>query len=209
VHNKGGGKGNIFGFGGSSFKSPTGIGLQTKGRSGTHTVNPGWRVQDNSSSGQVVKNSNILHSEQIKGTSKPLDSSSCSTSTSGVKKVDLDDTPEKVRKNMRDFWANKQMKLNDISGDTQNNSAQPSRKDTNQLNVHDNRTTSSTFVECNDKLDIKEHTIHVKCPICDKEVIEKNMNIHLDECLNTSLIENMTENKGPKNTNESSVKSLF
>ena len=206
VHNKGGGKGNIFGFGGSSFKTPTGIGLQTKGRSGTHTVNPGWRVNDNSSSGQVVKNSNTFHSEKIKDTSKPLDSSSCSTSTSGVKKVDLDDTPEKVRKNMRDFWANKQIKLNDISGETQNDLAQPSRKDSNQLNVHDNRTTSSTFDGCNNKLMIKGHTTHVKCPICDKDVIEKNMNIHLDECLNTSLIKNMTENKGTINTNENTVK---
>ena len=88
----------------------------------------------------------------------------------------------------------------------QNNSAPPSRKDTNQLNVHDNRTTSSTFDECNGKLNIKEHTAHVKCPICDKEVIEKNMNIHLDECLNTSLIKNMTESKTTKNINENTVK---
>ena len=37
----GGGRGNIFGFGGTSFGGPSGGGLKTAGKTGTQVVNPG------------------------------------------------------------------------------------------------------------------------------------------------------------------------
>ena len=37
----GGGRGNIFGFGGTSFGGPGGGGLKTAGKTGTQVVNPG------------------------------------------------------------------------------------------------------------------------------------------------------------------------
>ena len=42
-------RGNMFGFGGTSFGSPgtSTTGLKTKGKSGTHVVNPGWKTKDN------------------------------------------------------------------------------------------------------------------------------------------------------------------
>ena len=51
----GGGRGNIFGFGGTSFASPSpGNGIQTKGKAGAFVVQPGWKVNDNSSAGRAV-----------------------------------------------------------------------------------------------------------------------------------------------------------
>ena len=53
----GGGRGNIFGFGGTSYPGSSGGGLLTKGKSGTIVVNPkGPKVKDNSSSGSSVGN---------------------------------------------------------------------------------------------------------------------------------------------------------
>ena len=50
---------NIFGFGGTSYAQPSTSksGLSTQGKSGAVTVNPGWKVNDNSSKGSVIKKS--------------------------------------------------------------------------------------------------------------------------------------------------------
>ena len=92
----GGMKGNVFGFGGTSFGLPSGgsSGLQTKGKTGAFVVNPGWKTKDNSSGGSVINSSGTTTSTSSKSSS----STSSSTTTS-----DNSD----VRNQVRNFWANK------------------------------------------------------------------------------------------------------
>merc|ERR1712126_644563 len=85
--NPGGGpKGNIFGFGGLSFAPPDEKfgGLKTKGKSGAYVQNPGWKSEDNSSSGHVIKSS----STNSKNPGKTSDDSN-------------------VKDQLRKIWANK------------------------------------------------------------------------------------------------------
>merc|ERR1712156_206078 len=85
--NRGGGpKGNIFGFGGLSFAPPDEKfgGLKTKGKSGAYVQNPGWKSEDNSSSGHVIKSS----STNSKNPGKTSDDSN-------------------VKDQLRKIWANK------------------------------------------------------------------------------------------------------
>ena len=82
----GGGRGNIFGFGGTSFEGPDGGkggGLITTGKAGTVVVKPGWKTpSDNSSGGSVVNHGG----GSIRGGFK-LGSSSSSSNSSSVKDV--------------------------------------------------------------------------------------------------------------------------
>ena len=53
-----GAKGNIFGFGGTSFATPgSSQGLQTKGKTGAFVVKSPWQAKDNSSKGHVFNKS--------------------------------------------------------------------------------------------------------------------------------------------------------
>ena len=192
---KGGGKGNIFGFGGSSFKAPAGVGLQTKGRSGTHTVNPGWKNKDNSKIGHVIKSDNASNTKANKKDTidKPTELNLLrNASINDVKKVNLDDNSEKVRQNVRDFWAKKQPMVNDVLGNDPKSSREQQLTSKNILPKHENKDIFSAFKKEEDKSERNDLTNkQVKCPICDKDVIERNMNSHLDECLNTSFIKDL------------------
>ena len=84
----GGGRGNIFGFGGTSFSSPGlsgGGSVKTAGRPGTFVVRPGWNVSDNSSAGSAFINEadkeNIKRPDMPRPTRSPLKVKSSSTST--------------------------------------------------------------------------------------------------------------------------------
>merc|ERR1711963_1230515 len=97
--------------------SPVGGGLQTKGRSGTHTVNPGWKSKDNSSIGHVITsgdNASLSKTNKKDIIDKPADLNMIGNSSKDVKKVNLDDDSEKVRQNVRDFWAKRQPTINEV-----------------------------------------------------------------------------------------------
>ena len=114
----GGGSGNIFGFGGSSFTSPSGSGLQTKGKTGTHTVTSGCEEKDNSSGGHVVhggslanpgnaslgKISEVNNPHTLASNGSELSASMEASPSPQVGRVDLNDSSEKVRQRLREFW---------------------------------------------------------------------------------------------------------
>ena len=106
----GGMKGNVFGFGGTSFGLPSGgsSGLQTKGKTGAFVVNPGWKTKDNSSGGSVINSS---------ATSASSSSASSSTTTSD----------SSVRNEVRNFWANKYSSIS--------SSSSSSSKDTKETKI--------------------------------------------------------------------------
>ena len=209
--NKGTEKSNIFGFGGSSFKPPNGVGLQTKGRSGTQTVTPGWKAKDNSSIGHVIKNTDSHQTIPInkKVITEPLSSTLSSSATvSNVLKVDLDDNSEKVRQNVRDFWAKRPVSSTAPSNEASAINMERSKSNDNYSLVHENINTLSKKQIINKQKD-SELTNRVKCPICDNDVLEKDMNTHLDECLNTSVIKEIKYSTiKVKNSNEETEKEV-
>lgn len=85
VKGGGGGRGNIFGFGGTSFGSSDGSSLQTKGKTGSFVVNPGWKAKDNSSPGHVLNGN----------------TASIPTARTSIK------SSENVRASVRDIWSKK------------------------------------------------------------------------------------------------------
>ncbi len=85
-HGGGGAKGNIFGFGGTSFAGVSGV--QTKGKTGAFVVKAGNKTKDNSSSGSVVS---AASGSNIKSSTK----------------TSLDAAASKVRDTVRNVWANK------------------------------------------------------------------------------------------------------
>ena len=203
----GGGKGNIFGFGGSSFKSPVGGGLQTKGRSGTHTVNPGWKHKDNSSIGHVITSGDDASHSKINKKdiiNKPADLNlKTSTSNKDVKKVNLDDNSEKVRQNVRDFWAKRQPTDNEVPSIIAKSSKEQQATSRDIQPKQENKDILSAFKKSEGGIEQNNTTPkYVKCPICDKDVIEMNMNSHLDECLNTSLIKDIKQSVKSKEVND-------
>ncbi|TRY62923.1 hypothetical protein TCAL_05138, partial [Tigriopus californicus] len=97
----GGERGNIFGFGGSSFSGVNqsdSRGLKTKGKSGAMVVNPGWKMpKDNSNHGNV-----IVPKGTTTATGRPVNSSSISTSPESHQI-----SSNLVRQQMREFWSKK------------------------------------------------------------------------------------------------------
>ena len=200
------GKGNIFGFGGSSFKSPSGVGLQSKGRAGAHIVNPGWKAKDNSSGGHVIKvgdfsknyESEKNKNTNLKNTNLHKTNDSKKTDFTTVGNVNLDDTSDKVRQNVRDFWATKKSKSNGLSSSKpssssqQKNISQETKANTNDLSLVKSES-HRTEIKDVEILSAGFCAKKSKCPVCNEHVIESNINSHLDECLNNTKDGNVSK----------------
>ena len=175
---------NIFGFGGTSYAQPSTSksGLSTQGKSGAVTVNPGWKVNDNSSKGSVIKKS-------------------ITTSTKSDAKTDDDSN---VSATVRDIWAkkfaaNSGQPMSKENKETSSNNVQcpvcnilvPAENVNSHLdtclakgdeskncdklsNVDDN-----PFVLDEDDDD---GPAKLSCPVCSKLIFQEEMNRHLDFC---------------------------
>ena len=199
---QGGGRGNIFGFGGSSFTSPSGVGMQTKGRAGARTVNPGWKTKDNSLGGHVVKVGNNSKNSGVdigKNINSLTNSSGRKASTSTEKvsapeKVNLDDTSDKVRQKLRDVWTKRQFITNNLSDNNSSGSVELNKNmlaGRNQKDIEKDSVPQDSYESHCESVQIVSETIRAKkinCPVCDKNVIEENINAHLDGCLNSESV---------------------
>ena len=136
-------KGNIFGFGGTSYDQPdkSSGGLKTSGRSGAFVVNPGWQAKDNSSKGSVIK--------QVEPTRPDTN------------------TDTSVHSQVRDIWAKK------FSNSTDKTIKSPDRIE---------------------KCQRKSVEMAVNCPICNLKVPEKDINHHIDTCLESPKKDEDTSN---------------
>ena len=182
----GGGRGNIFGFGGSSFKSPGGAGggLKTAGKSGTFVVKPGWKTKDNSSTGTVLNSvpesepSVPQSAQSFHGAGFTL--SGAEQSTSGSQKN------LSAREMARLRWANsfpaqtlspttdlnsRIVKLPPITSDGSNRLTNPGQSGI---------TVSEPATGVNSK---PGSSSTAECPVCGAVVAEETMNSHLDQCL--------------------------
>ena len=182
----GGGRGNIFGFGGSSFNSPGGAGggLKTTGKSGTLVVKPGWKTKDNSSTGTVLNSvpesepSAPQSAQSFHGAGFTL--SGAEQSTSGSQKN------LSAREMARLRWANsfpatttslitnqnsRIVELSPITSDGSNRLSNPG---------HSGITVSEPATGVNSK---PGSSSTAECPVCGVAVAEETMNSHLDQCL--------------------------
>lgn len=148
-------RGNMFGFGGTSFGSPgTGTtGLKTKGKSGTQVVNPGWKTKDNSSSGSVIR------------------SNATSTITSQVLSSNSDSvSSDAVRDQVRNFWSTKFSSSKKSNCDDLKSNHESEKK----------LVKPKVFkVDDDDEVDCLG-----KCPVCNKDIPLNQINAHIDDCLN-------------------------
>ena len=106
---------------------------------------------------------------------------------SNVQVVNLDDSPDKVRQKMREFWNNKQIQEKGASSQCtnnnkcdDNNSAKQTPNSSTRFESHINMQNDCMGIVSNER-DNQENT--TKCPVCDKNVIESSINAHLDACL--------------------------
>ena len=150
-------RGNMFGFGGTSFGSPgTGTGgLKTKGKSGTQVVNPGWKTKDNSSSGSVIR------------------PNATSTITSQVLSSNSDNvSSDAVRDQVRNFWSNK------FSSSSKKNNCD----DLKSNNESEKKLVKPKVFKVDD--DEEDCQSLSKCPVCNKQIPLNQINDHIDDCLN-------------------------
>ena len=167
----GGVRGNIFGFGGSSFASPSGGCLLTKGKSGVHTVNPGGEEKDNSSGGHVVNGGSVANPGST-GRGNPSGAYNQNSSTRNdpelstpmeismspqVGNVDLNDSSEKVRQKVREVWANKLLTPSVPLSSYKNVSTKRNEESNEARNA---RASRESYVQ--------ETT---ECPVCEEHVI--------------------------------------
>jgi len=171
----GGGRGNIFGFGGTSFGSPGGGsssgGVQTKGKTGSFVVNPGWKVKDNSSSGHVLNGSASKGQNKDNSASGHVLNGSTSKDRHNIKKPapSLDSSSEQVRASVRDIWSKKFDSQQSQSASFVDSQPGPQ---------------SASCVD----LTSPEQINSSRCPVCQKKVPESIINRHLDECLNVTAL---------------------
>ena len=175
---------NIFGFGGTSYAQPSTSksGLSTQGKSGAVTVNPGWKVNDNSSKGSVIKKS-------------------ITTSTKSDAKTDDDSN---VSATVRDIWAkkfaaNSGQPMSKENKETSSNNVQCPVCDilvpAENVNSHlDTCLTKGDESKNCDKLsnvddnhfvldeDDDDGPAKLSCPVCSKLIFQEEMNRHLDFC---------------------------
>ena len=175
---------NIFGFGGTSYAQPSTSksGLSTQGKSGAVTVNPGWKVNDNSSKGSVIKKS-------------------ITTSTKSDAKTDDDSN---VSATVRDIWAkkfaaNSGQPMSKENKETSSNNVQcpvcDSLVPAENVNSHLDTCLAKGDESKNcDKLsnvddnhfvldeDDDDGPAKLSCPVCSKLIFQEEMNRHLDFC---------------------------
>ena len=175
---------NIFGFGGTSYAQPSTSksGLSTQGKSGAVTVNPGWKVNDNSSKGSVIKKS-------------------ITTSTKSDAKTDDDSN---VSATVRDIWAkkfaaNSGQPMSKENKETSSNNVQCPVCDilvpAENVNSHLDTCLAKGDESKNcDKLsnvddnpfvldeDDDDGPAKLSCPVCSKLIFQEEMNRHLDFC---------------------------
>ena len=172
--NKGGGRrGNIFGFGGTSFTSPggSGGGLKTAGKTGTIVEKPGWKTKDNSSGGSVIKpnNPNTLPDPGPRlGPGSSGSRVGSSSSESGGNLLGGAEPPTlSAREMARLRWASSQPSSSSVI----NFSANKSDK------VKEKSETSKPGPSSEPGLNLAD------CPVCGVQVSEDRINQHLDLCL--------------------------
>merc|ERR1711884_680574 len=75
---------NIFGFGGTSYAQPSTSksGLSTQGKSGAVTVNPGWKINDNSNVSATVRD--IWAKKFAANSGQPMSKENKETSSNNV-----------------------------------------------------------------------------------------------------------------------------
>ena len=175
---------NIFGFGGTSYAQPSTSksGLSTQGKSGAVTVNPGWKVNDNSSKGSVIKKS-------------------ITTFTKSDAKTDDDSN---VSATVRDIWAkkfaaNSGQPMSKENKETSSNNVQcpvcDSLVPAENVNSHLDTCLAKGDESKNcDKLsnvddnpfvldeDDEDGPAKLSCPVCSKLIFQEEMNRHLDFC---------------------------
>lgn len=172
----GGEKGNIFGFGGTSFGGPSQSGsggLKTKGKTGAMVVNPGWKTpKDNSNPGKV-----IVPKATTAATSM-LVSSSQSNATSSESHQTSSDL---VRQQMREFWSKKcegTTKVTPPDQDTAKCSDCPVCGDkvlSSVINQHLDDCLTKESMKCDSDSKI--------CPKCRREVLKDEFAYHKQMCL--------------------------
>ena len=208
----GGGRGNIFGFGGTSFESPGGAGagggFKTAGKSGTMVVKPGWKPKDNSCAGTALNSLPDSHpSGQVDNGSTHAESSSpfhgAGFTLSGVNQSSSGSVQSlSAREMARLRWAN----TNTFSSSTSS-----SKKSSSKMNSNSSKLTKSSTAITNSNLNttdpvgsvntqlhsvagVNSKPITVACPVCGVKAPEETMNSHLDRCL--------ISQENPKNVNE-------
>jgi hypothetical protein len=149
---------DLFVFDGTSFGSPgTGTtGLKTKGKSGTHVVNPGWKTKDNSSSGSVIRTN---ATSTI--TSQALSSNSDSVSS------------DAVRDQVRNFWSTKFSTSKKRNCDDLKSNHESKKK-----------LVKPKVFKVDDDNEVDDCQNLGKCPVCNKHIPLNQINAHIDDCLN-------------------------
>jgi len=184
---------NIFGFGGTSYAQPSTSksGLMTQGKSGAVTVNPGWKVSDNSNKGSVIKKSKSITSS--KSDTRTDDSNVSATvrdiwakkfaapSATAVKEAHKENN-KTVTTSSNDVHCpvcNLLVPAQDVNShlDTCLAKSDESKADRDKLsNVEDN-----PFVLDEDSTD-GDIPAKLSCPVCFKLIFQEEMNRHLDFC---------------------------
>ena len=175
---------NIFGFGGTSYAQPSTSksGLSTQGKSGAVTVNPGWKVNDNSSKGSVIKKSITT---STKSDAKTDDDSNVSATVRDIwaKKFAANSGQPMSKENKETCSNNVQCPVCDILVPAENVNSHldtclakgDESKNCDKLsNVDDN-----PFVLDEDDDD---GPAKLSCPVCSKLIFQEEMNRHLDFC---------------------------
>ena len=176
---------NIFGFGGTSYAQPSTSksGLSTQGKSGAVTVNPGWKVNDNSSKGSVIK--------------KSITTSTKSDDTKT-------DDESNVSATVRDIWAkkfaaNSGQPMSKENKETSSNNVQcpvcnilvPAENVNSHLDTclakGDESKNCDKFSNVDDNPfvldeDDDDGPAKLSCPVCSKLIFQEEMNRHLDFC---------------------------
>jgi len=190
----GGRAGNIFGFGGTSFGSPTttssaaatGGRLKTGGKSGTFTVKPGWNVTDNSTSGQPVNTS-----QEIKAVISANDDRGRALGGAGGSSESHLLSP---RAAVRNRWAQVDSSRNrNTTASTSKNTAtaapataaspRPSVIESTSSHNSDKDSTKNQAARNSSSSSSNHENDTASCPVCHLNVPVHDINVHLDGCL--------------------------
>jgi len=200
---KGGGRGNIFGFGGTSFGSPgAGGGLKTAAKTGAIVVKPGWNVKDNSVGGSVVNPENTVQSID-----SPISSSL--PGGSGFTLGGASEATLSAREMARLRWSSSQpgpsSKPTSQTGYSRNQSGSQKNQTGSTKNINGSQSRTSSVIDQTSSLNNPNASVMSKtgsvmqcdktviasaivstadCPVCGVSVPQERINAHLDICLN-------------------------
>jgi len=193
----GGGRGNIFGFGGTSFHSPGGAvggGLKTAGKSGTYTVKPGWKTKDNSSAGEPVVAGGLSSNDDRPSLTVPSSSAVFGAGRTlggdGKSNVGGAGTEQlSAREAARRKWA--QIGQNNSSIKTTPKSSQNESKKLPKFSQENNANNSNHP---------KTSKIAIAaCPVCNVGIPTDQINDHLDNCLQGTDLQSTAGSSCEKN----------